>query len=274
MDQLGSIVKFFESQTESKLTAGLPIIMRLDGKGFHKFTKSLDKPYDKALSQCMIETTLYLVKELQASFGYTQSDEITLIFDNEVSFHSEDCVSGSTMMFDGRLQKLCSIASAKCTAKFLSCLIKYLPNKVDSLPVFDNRVFQVPTKELAADTFYWRFLDCKKNAISMAASTVCSHTSLQKKNSAEKINMLAEKGIQFEDYPDSFKYGTMILVKKQMKTFTTEELANIPIQYQPTEPVLRTVIESKSMNVYSLYKQNLLTQLVFEKSFDINAKEK
>lgn len=268
VDQMADAIKFFESQNESKLMAGCPIIMRLDGKGFHNFTKNLTRPFDEKLTQCMIETTEYLVKEFQADFGYTQSDEITLIFKNELNFDNDKNKTGSTFMFDGRLQKLCSLGSAKCTSKFMQCIMKYLPHKVDDLPAFDNRVFQVPSKELASYVFYWRFLDCKKNAISMAASAVVKNEKLLVgKSSKDRIAILAENGIQFDDYANAFKYGTMILVKKELRAFSDDELQSIPEKHRPTAPVLRTVIKPMACNVYAIHKQNQLIDLIFDKQF-------
>ena len=80
-DSLWDRMKFYESQAcVEKLLPLIPVIARLDGKGFSKFTKGLKRPYDERLSKLMVETTKYLVKETNANCGYTQSDEITLVW--------------------------------------------------------------------------------------------------------------------------------------------------------------------------------------------------
>jgi len=78
----------------------LPVVARLDGKCFHKFTKNMKEPFDENLTQVMIETTKYLVEETNAIIGYTQSDEITLIY---CSDNSE-----SQIFFDGLKVSLAS----------------------------------------------------------------------------------------------------------------------------------------------------------------------
>lgn len=58
--------------------ARTPILVRLDGKAFHTFTKGLQRPFDKRLSDLMVDTTKFLVEQSNATVGYTQSDEISL----------------------------------------------------------------------------------------------------------------------------------------------------------------------------------------------------
>ena len=71
-DQMGDRMKSYEAQTCGiKLIPRIPVIARLDGKGFSKFTKGLKRPYDERLSNLMVETTKYLVKETNANCGYS-----------------------------------------------------------------------------------------------------------------------------------------------------------------------------------------------------------
>ena len=51
-------------------------VVRLDGRGFSKYTKKMkfNKPFDNDLIQIMQNVTADLMKQTQASFGYTQSD--------------------------------------------------------------------------------------------------------------------------------------------------------------------------------------------------------
>jgi tRNA(His) 5'-end guanylyltransferase len=100
-DNFGDHMKSYEKQTCGiKMLPRIPVIARLDGKGFSKFTKGLKRPYDERLSKLMVETTKYLVKETNANCGYTQSDEITLVWYVE-SYES-------SIYFDGRLFKMIS----------------------------------------------------------------------------------------------------------------------------------------------------------------------
>jgi len=221
---LGDRMKFYENQTCGiKMLPRIPVIARLDGKGFSKFTKGLKRPYDERLSRLMIETTKYLVKETNANCGYTQSDEITLMW-------YTDKVD-SSIYFDGRLFKMISDLAAMCSVYFNRHLPNYLPEKVDKLPRFDARVFNVPTLDEAVNVFLWREQDATKNSITMAASEYYSHNFLHGKNGSEKQELLFQKGINWNDYPDFFKKGTYIQRKRVMTKFSAEELDKLPAKH-------------------------------------------
>lgn len=83
LDALGDRLKHFERlRTEDKCIPDLPIYIRLDGRGFSNFTRNMLRPYDSRMSKLMEATTAYLVKEFNATIGFTQSDEISLILLN------------------------------------------------------------------------------------------------------------------------------------------------------------------------------------------------
>ena len=140
-NKLGDRLKGYEANYPQYLaTKGLPLVARLDGRSFHNFTQGLKKPCDIRLSEAMIETTKYLVEETHALTGYTQSDEITLIW-----FVPADSVSD--YMFTGKTQKLVSTLSALASVKFFSIIQETIPEKKTAMPTFDCRVFQTPTLE-------------------------------------------------------------------------------------------------------------------------------
>lgn len=213
-DSLGDRMKLYEAaETSRMINPDLPIIVRMDGRGFSKWTKGLPRPFDQNLSDAMVKTTLKLVRETGAHIGYTQSDEITLVL------HSGK--EQSDLMFKGKIQKLCSVLASLTTSAFLiSCINKQgseISRRVDRLPHFDARIFQVPSETEAANAVLWRALDASKNAVSMAARSVLSHGALQGKNSIQMIQMLKDKGIEFDRYPAGFRLGTFVqTVEKQM----------------------------------------------------------
>jgi tRNA(His) guanylyltransferase len=69
------------------------------------------------------------------------------------------------------------------------------------MPHFDCRVFQLPSKDEAANAFLWRAMDARKNAISMVAQSKFSHKKLHGKGQKAMLAMLAEIGVNFEDFP-------------------------------------------------------------------------
>ena len=97
-------------------------LMRLDGRAFHSFTRSLRRPYDPVLSQMMFDTALWLAQESNAAMTYTQSDEITLAW-------FETSQSPSDYAFDGRFQKLASVLAGMASAKFGQLVREHLPQK-------------------------------------------------------------------------------------------------------------------------------------------------
>ena len=240
-DALGDRMKDYEMvEAGRKAMVGIPLLVRLDGKGFHNYTRGLKRPYDARLTQCMIDTTKMLVQDFHALTGYCQSDEISLLFNAE--YDSPDYPGCYT--FDGRYQKLTSVLAGKASAYFARRSMELIPENNDRLPVFDCRVWQVPNKNEAANAFYWREMDATKNAISMAAHAYFSHKSVQGLNGAEKQEKLfAEKGINFNDYPAFFKRGTYVKRKVVLTELEESKWLAIPEKNRPVDRVVsRTVI--------------------------------
>lgn len=201
-DAFGNRMKSYEDS--ARFMRQLPVVLRIDGKCFSKFTKGLERPYDERLTNLMIEVTKYLVDELNAVIGYTQSDEISLILYNADPF--------SEIIFGGKKQKLISVPASMATAKFNELRQKLLPDfKVDKIAIFDCRAFQVPTLTEAANAILWREQDATKNAISMAARAFISHKQMQNLNGKQLQEILwSDFQINFNDYPNSFKRGTFV----------------------------------------------------------------
>ena len=108
---LGDRMKWYEKNFSlPKAVPMLPVIARLDGRAFHTWTKGLSKPFDQAFMDVMAYTTKRLVEETNAVIGYTQSDEISLIFYSEKP--------SSQVFFDGKQQKIVSNLASMCTAFF------------------------------------------------------------------------------------------------------------------------------------------------------------
>ena len=222
---LSERMKGYEDIYKFKVVPRTVFALRLDGKNFSKYTKNLTKPFDKDFSDAMDQTAIALAEELNPSFLYTQSDEITLIFANT---NPE-----SDVIFDGKIQKLVSISAAIATAKFNEVRNnQYIKSLVDrggdmtsletlymelaeefSFPkqaYFDSRVIPLPNVDEAFNNVLCRQRDATKNSISMAADTVYSHKELTGKNGNEKQEMLFQKGINWNDYPVKFKRGYVI----------------------------------------------------------------
>ena len=243
-DQLGDRMKLYESfEAKRTLMPGLPIVARLDGKSFSKFTKGLSRPYDKRMSDLMIKTTKFLVEYANANCGYTQSDEISLVW------FSED--PKTQPYFGGRIMKMVGELAAKASVFFNRELPNYLPEKADQTPTFDCRVWNVPSLEEATNTFLWREWDATKNSISMAAQHYYSHQELNGINGKEKQELLFQKGVNWNDYPTFFKRGTYVQRQRKMIKFSATELEKLPTKHaartNPDLEIERNVVETLSL---------------------------
>ena len=220
-------MKGYESvETARRLDLMQPVYARIDGRCFSSFTRGMARPFDATMSNAMIEVTSFLVEETHARIGYTQSDEISLCWLAQTS--------ESSILFDGKIQKMVSVLASIATAKFLQVALQRWPEKcAKALPTFDCRVFQLPSREEAANAFLWRAQDATKNAISMAARSHFSAKALHGKSGVEMKQMLAEKGIDFNDYPPAFRLGTFLRRATIERPLSDEERERIPEKHRP-----------------------------------------
>ncbi|MEM4260957.1 MAG: tRNA(His) guanylyltransferase Thg1 family protein, partial [Candidatus Woesearchaeota archaeon] len=146
-------MKRYENVNRYSLIRRTPVIIRLDGKAFHSFTKDLDKPFDEDLHNTFKQTVFYLVSQIQgAVFAYTQSDEISILLRDWDTLTTD-------AWFDYNIQKMASVSASIVTAKF-----NMLWHKSNKIAFFDSRVFNLP-KEEVCNYFIWRQQDATKNSI-------------------------------------------------------------------------------------------------------------
>ena len=240
-DKLGDRMKMYEqAKAGERLMPLLPICARIDGKCFSNFTSKFERPFDSRFHDVMKYTTEMLVKETNALVGYTQSDEISLVFYSD-KFQSQ-------VFFDGKLQKMVSVLASYATAYFREGLTKFMPENSNKMGFFDCRVWNVPNLAEASNTILWRELDATKNSISMAARHYFSHKSLQGKTGSEmQEKLFSEKGINWNDYPDSFKRGSYFMRIQEKTKFTSSEIEKLPLKHEarnnPDLEILRTVVK-------------------------------
>jgi len=242
-DALGDRMKTLEGQeTSRRFLPGLPIYARIDGRGFSKFTRGMQRPYDSRMSSAMVGATKVLVEQTHATIGYVQSDEISLVWIPTEHGHG---------WFDGKTMKMASVLAGLATSAFMVELAVHFDADTGSdlwakMPHFDARVISMPSEMEAANMLLWRNLDATKNAISMAASHYYSHRELHGKSGAEKQEMLFEKNINFNDYPSFFKRGTWVKRFVEERILTVEEWIKIPEKHrpEPDEPLVRSNVSS------------------------------
>lgn len=238
-------MKTYEAlEAKRRFTPGVPVMVRLDGRSFSTFTKGMPRPFHAPMSRAMIETARYLVEQTPASFAYTQSDEISLGFC--WTGDASQGPDGLSMLFNGRVQKLCSVLAAMATAKFNQQVALHMPSYADKLPVFDARAFELPNLEEMANCVRYRVLDGRKNAVTMAALARFGHKELLRKSTQDKLCMLRAVGVDWNDLPDFFRNGTFLRRETTSRLLTPEELQKIPPAKRPCGPVLRTRVSAVS----------------------------
>lgn len=230
-DELGKRMKeYYEQVPKTRLVRRMPVAIRIDGKAFHTFTRGFEKPFDRILILAMQNTMQKLCENIQGCvFGYTQSDEITLILKDYNKLNT-------SAWFDYEVQKMCSIAASMATLyfnqEFRNLLNTSMEGKVglsevdiahmcarDKGAMFDARCFNIP-KEEVANLIYWRQIDAYRNSRQMAGQAYFSAKELNGKSCTEIVGMLKEeRGIDFDnDYFSYEKYGTVCYKEENEET--------------------------------------------------------
>ena len=65
-DSLGDRMKTYENQFRLYLDPKEPMIIRIDGRAFHTFTRGFNRPFDDVFAKAMTETMKYLCKNAAA----------------------------------------------------------------------------------------------------------------------------------------------------------------------------------------------------------------
>lgn len=241
-DEFGGRIKSYEAvETQRRLDVHLPIYARIDGRSFSSFTRGMARPFDPIMTAAMVETCRHLVQETHARIGYTQSDEISLIWLAEEE--------RSDVFFSGKVQKMASVLASMAAAKFARVCPEGYEHK---LPHFDARVFQLPSLTEGANAILWRAMDARKNAIQMVAQAHFSPRQLHGKGQSDMLAMLSGIGVDFEAFPPAFKRGSFLRRVSVERALTADELHAIPERHRPTGPVVRTQVEVLEMPPFNL----------------------
>lgn len=223
-------MKEYEYVTRTYLTRRTPVIIRLDGKAFHTFTRGFSKPFDDIMVKTMQDTMKWLCENIEGCvLGYTQSDEITLVLQDYKKLTTE-------AWFGNNIQKMCSISASMATLVFnffyKRNVNEMCKNPPDNSPywskksidggvegdykygMFDSRVFNIP-KEEVNNCLLWRQQDATRNSIEALAQSLYSAKQLEgitTKSLQDK--MFTEKGVNWNDLPTHLKRGSCCIQKQ------------------------------------------------------------
>lgn len=239
-DDLGNRMKEYESRNRYFLQKRIPVVIRLDMRAGHTYTRGFGRPFDDIFIEAMQNTAKYLCENIQnVKLSYQQSDEITLVLVDYDKLNTE-------CFFEYRVDKLCSIVASMATMAFNKAIedaadlafnkefyelgfdstpsedeedvyndeLEGLEEKYDKYyskvgkAMFDARCCNLP-KEEVTNNLYWRQLDATRNSIQMVGQANFSHKELHGKSCNNIQDMLMEqKNVSWNDYPTYQKRGS------------------------------------------------------------------
>lgn len=199
-DELDEKMRVYETAFDQCAVPGMFLVARIDGRSFTRLTREVHQfnaPFDERFRDLMVATTEHLMQcGFRIIYGYTQSDEISLLFDpNENAFGR-------------KLRKYDSILAGEASAKFALLLGAHA--------AFDCRISQLPNGALVGDYFRWRNEDAHRNALNGhcywklrgEGLTVTQATKkLEGMSVAEKNELLFQQGVNFNEVPNWQKRG-------------------------------------------------------------------
>lgn len=231
-DNLGDRMKDYENVSRLKFTKKSPVIIRLDGKAFHTFTRGFERPFDTIFMKSMQETCKFLCSNIMGcKLAYTQSDEISLLL---VDYESNE----SQQWFDNNIQKMVSVSASMATLAFNKAFQSVVNERLTiskelcknntgntekayekfdaylrkmNTALFDSRAFVLP-KEEVCNYFIWRQQDATRNSILMVAQSMLSFKEMQGvKCDALQELMWQRFNVNWNDYSTSQKRGCCVV---------------------------------------------------------------
>lgn len=230
---LESRMKTFETKHNQSIKPYNSFILKLDGINFSKYTQGFARPYDKIFRISMIETMNELLKYTNAASGYTQSDEISLIFPAlcKIEDYEKEQETGGKIvehMRSGRVVKLCTSVASYCSLLFYLNIQKNINlinhsmdqkvlDRLKKSPVcFDCRAI-----EYSGDQFneiinhqIWRLHDCKRNAILVYGETHYGKNKILGIKTPQLLEQLTNDNISIPNFIMCGVYGKKQLYMK------------------------------------------------------------
>jgi len=199
-DELGERMKRdYEDALRLYVPRRTHVVVRIDGRGFHQFTKKLERPYCRKLADALDEAAVTLCGEMiGCRFAYGQSDEYSFVL-TDTEPHD------AALWFDGNVQKIVSVSASVFTAAFNSAFRGETP------AAFDSRVLVIAQQCEVEKYLLWRQLDASANSLNMLASAHFSHKELLGKSEPDKHEMLHAKGVNWARQAADFKRGRAVL---------------------------------------------------------------
>ena len=199
-DEFDKKMRVYEESLDQYILPDMYIVARLDGRSFTNLTKktcNFEAPFDTKFRDLMVDTVKALLEcGFRIVYGYTESDEISLLF------HPDDNTFGR------KVRKLNTTLAGEASAAFSLALGR--------AATFDCRIVPLPNKDRVADYFVWRQEDSHRNSLNAhcywalrkeGEDQNLATMELEGKSVAYKNELLFQKGINYNDLPSWQKRG-------------------------------------------------------------------
>ncbi len=216
-----ALSKEWERRWARRLPADAPWIVRLDGRGFHRWTKGLRRPFDDSLRDAMVAAAEAALGMTGALHAYTQSDEVTLVLRAQ---------GKAQPPFGGKLQKLVSLTAAAMTTSFNASIASLNGGHAAraGTAMFDARAFAVPDEAGAIVALEDRRRDCRRNAVQSVGQWKYGHKRMLGTSTREAAQWLEEDGLGMTTWPARHTGGVALARKRVVRKFDPEEIERLP----------------------------------------------
>lgn len=255
-DKFEARMRALESYHSIKVPADTWLVVRVDGRSFSRVTEDLkfEKPFDPTFAGFMVNTTKELVNEFKAVYAFTESDEISLL------------LPPSWDLFDRELEKIVSVSAAAAASKFTSLIAARTEDPKSASYMFDSRVCVCPNESVVTDYFRWRQSDANRCAINgycywtlrkegLSASKASSL--LKGKTQEDKMALLAEKGVKWDEIPGWQKNGTGLYWVKFPKMGVNPKTGQTT---EVTRRGIRTEHDLPTRDEYTTFLQSVMAE--------------
>lgn len=206
-------------ETHDTLLPQTYIVVRIDGKKFHEFSKHYDfaKPNDERALRLMNACAKNVVMQYRTDLilAYGESDEYSFILRRD------------SALFNRRSDKIATLFVSLFTANYVALWPKFFTDRAldgKHLPYFDSRCVVYPNLTAVKDYLSWRFVDTHINNLYNTAFwqliQKCGMTPQESENrlsgtvSSEKQEILFKDcGINYNNEPEMFKKGSLVTNK-------------------------------------------------------------
>ena len=204
-------------ETRDILLPDTYIVVRIDGKKFHEFSKfyNFEKPNDLRALKLMNACAKNVVKQYRTDMicAYGESDEYSFILKKD------------TELYNRRSDKIATLFVSLFTSNYVSLWPKFFPGvelDLKHLPFFDSRCVVYPNLQTVKDYLSWRYVDTHiNNLYNTTFWQLIQKRGLAPKEAEQRLSgtyssdkqeiLFKECGINYNNELEIFKKGSLVM---------------------------------------------------------------